>query len=614
MSDGFLYYALIFLAAAVIVVPLAKRSGLGAVLGYLLAGIAIGPFGLELINNPETILHFAEFGVVMMLFLIGLELQPKTLWRLRKSILGLGGSQVLLTTFLGTIILLLMGLEFNVSLAIALGLSLSSTALVIQLMNERHLLPTYTGQSTFSVLLFQDVAIIPILAIIPLLASAGNITSVTEVIEVVEQQAGGNVWEKTLTVIGLVSVLVLFGHYGVRHLLRYIAQTGIREIFTAFALLLVIGVTFLMKSVGLSPALGAFIAGVILADSAYRHEIETQIEPFKALLLGLFFISVGMSIDFNVFTQFLYVILSGVVGLILLKFAVLFLLAKLFKFDISQNLIFSILLAQGGEFAFVIFQFANQENLLSQDVTSILNVIVALSMVATPFLILFYDRFLSPRFSSFSSLDTPSRQPSLNFHQNSDVIILGYGRFGQIIGRLLKACGIQPTILDHDPKQIEFLAKFGWKVYYGDVSDMDLLEKAGANKARFIVMAIDDRDQAVAAVKAIKERFPSIKILSRAYDRRHAYELRKAGVDYFERETFGSALSMGTNILERLGFETHQAQNLAWKFAQHDHKTLVESFKHFEDEKALISLALQSRDELEKIFQADLQEGKLDKE
>jgi monovalent cation:proton antiporter-2 (CPA2) family protein len=613
MTDGFLYYALIFLLSAVIVVPLAKRSGLGAILGYLLAGVIIGPFGMGFIKNPEAILHFAEFGVVMMLFLIGLELQPRTLWRLRKPILGLGGSQMGLTTVVIAVACMIMGLSWPVAMAIGLGLALSSTAIAIQLMNERNIFPTYTGQSAFSVLLFQDIAIIPILAVIPLLAVGSDVGSVQQAIEVVEEQAGGSLWEKGLMVIGMVALIIAIGHYAMRPALRYIAQTGVREIFTATALLLVVGVTFLMKSIGLSAALGAFIAGVILADSEYRHEIEAQIEPFKALLLGLFFISVGMSMNFDVLAADWATAIGALVGLLVIKFAVLFILAKWFKFDLSQNLIFSTLLAQGGEFGFVVFQFANQVNLINSELASMLNMTVALSMAATPLMLMFYDRVLMRRFKDMSGFDTLPEKPPVK-GGSSPVLIFGNGRFGQVVARLLQANKIQTTILDHDPKQIDTMRRFGWEVFYGDVMDMELLHAAGAEKAKLLVLAINDRDKSVEAASLIKQKYPHLKIYARAYDRRHAYELSKVGVDYFERETFHAALNMGREVLMGLGYRAYEARNLALKFAKHDRKILIESFGYFEDEKALISIAQQSREELRRIFESDRTDAELHRE
>lgn len=606
MHGDFLFYALILLLATVIVVPVAKRSGLGTVLGYIVAGVIIGPFGMGLITEAETLLHFSEFGVVMMLFLIGLELEPKVLWHLRKKLLGLGSSQMIATTALITIPCIVFGMAWPLALAIGLGLALSSTAISLQIMTERNLFSAKTGQSAFSVLLFQDLAIIPILAIIPLLATATatEVNNIADVLKVVEQGSGsGSVWEKSLKVIGLVTLLIGIGHYAVRHVLHYIARTGVREIFTATALLLVIGVTFIMLSAGLTPAMGAFIAGVILADSEYKHEIENQIEPFKSLLLGLFFISVGMTINFDVFSQNIPMILSATIGLVAVKLLVLIGLAKFIKFNIRDNLMFAILLAQGGEFAFVIFQFASQVKLLTPDLTSTLNVIVAISMMATPLLILLYDKVIMRWLDSRKTGEVSPILPPLNEH--NPVIIFGYGRFGQIIGRLLQAKRIGATILDHDPKQIDFLRKFGWKVYYGEVLDMNLLEKAGIEHAKIIVIGIDDFQKSVEATKRIKETYPHVKIVVRAYDRRNAQDFIKAGADHIERETFASALNAGEAVLRFMGYRAFTAKNLVRKFAMHDRKSL-EDAAHFNDnDKDWISFAMESRQQLIDLFEKD---------
>ena len=612
MNEGFLFYALIFLLAAVIVVPIAKRTGLGAILGYLLAGVAIGPYALGLIKNPTDILHFAEFGVVLMLFLIGIELQPSTLWRLRKSILGLGTSQVVISIGLIAGTCYLFGVSVPVALAIGMAVSLSSTAISIQLMTERNLMPTYTGQSSFSILLFQDIAVIPILAAIPLLASMTDGGTLSDAFNVAETEAHGSLWEETLKVIGLVSLLGVVGHFGLRHALRFIAQTRVPEIFTATALLLVIGVTFLMQTIGLSPALGAFIAGMILADSEYRHEIEAQIKPFKALLLGLFFISVGMSINFEVLTNHIGVVILAVILLITIKFVALAGLGKAFGMKSYQYVLLGTLLAQGGEFAFVISQYANQVTLFSDDITNIVNVTVALSMLLAPLMMIVYDRVAKKRFSSFSPIAPGALQHQAPIEQKP-VIIIGYGRFGQIVGRLLHVNGIETTILDHDPDNIEFLRKFGWKVFYGDASDMDLLESAGAGTARMLILTVNDPDNANKTARKIKEAFPSLKIYARARDRRHAYELQKIGVDYFERETFESAIHMGQEVLKGLGYKSDDAQRLSQKFSQHDRKTLRESFAHFDNEEELITFAASARKELEELFESDRTDAELHK-
>lgn len=613
MTEGFLFYALIFLLAAVIVVPIAKRVGLGAILGYLLAGVAIGPYVLGLIEKPDDILHFSEFGVVLMLFLIGIELQPSTLWRLRKSILGLGSSQVILSIVLIGGVVHLFGVSWPVSLAIGMALSLSSTAIVIQLMTERNLLPTFTGQSSFSILLFQDIAVIPILAAIPLLAAMTDGGTWTDALQ---EASGtdGSLWEETLKVVGLVSLLGLIGHYGLRHVLRFIAQTRVPEIFTATALLLVIGVAFLMQTIGLSPALGAFIAGVILADSEYRHEIESQIKPFKSLLLGLFFISVGMSINFEVLESNVIPVAIAVVMLISVKFAALVAIGRfLFGMKSHQYVLLGTLLAQGGEFAFVISQYAHQVTLFNDNVANIINVTVAMSMLLTPLLMILYDKIAQQRFSSFTPIDLSKINENTPLEQNP-VILIGYGRFGQIVGRLLHINGIPTTILDHDPDNIEFLRKFGYKVFYGDASDMELLESAGAGKAKLLVLCIDNTDNALKTAKRIRETFPNLMIYARARDRRHAYELSKIGVHYFEREMFEGSIHMGQEVLKALGYKDEAAYTLSQKFALHDRKTLRESFQHFDDEEALISFANSARAELESLFEADRNDADLYKD
>lgn len=615
MTDGFLFYALIFLLAAVIVVPIAKRFGLGAILGYLLAGIAIGPYVLGFIKKPDDILHFSEFGVILMLFLIGIELQPATLWRLRKSILGLGSSQVALSIGLIAAAAVMFGVPWPIAVGVGMAVSLSSTAITVQLMAERNLLPTYTGQSAFSILLFQDIAVIPILAAMPLLANfLATPETLTQVFEAAEHSIESeSLWEETLKVIGLVSLLIAVGHYGLRHVLRFIAQTRVPEIFTATALLLVIGVTFLMQSIGLSPALGAFIAGVILAESEYRHEIEAQIKPFKSLLLGLFFISVGMSVNFDVLWHNMDAVGIGLVLLLVLKFAAVAVLGRIFGMEAYQYMLLATLLAQGGEFAFVISQYGHQVNLFSADAANIINVTVALSMLLTPLMMIAYDKIVQSRGNSFSPIMPMPNRSNDAFEQNP-VIIIGYGRFGQIIGRLLTVNGIPTTILDHDPENIEFLRKFGWKVFYGDASDMDILESAGAGKARLLVLAIDDPENTLKTAKRIRDTFPDLKIYARARDRRHAYELSRIGVEYFERETFESAIHMGQEVLKGLGYKHDSAWTLSQKFAQHDRRTLRESFEHFEDEDALLTFAKSARLDLESLFAADRSDPTLHKE
>jgi len=592
MEDhGLLFDAFVFLTAAVLVVPLAKKSGLGSVLGYLIAGVAVGPFGMGLISEPQSILHFAEFGVVMMLFLIGLELKPSTLWRLRKPILGLGGAQVMITTAVFTTLALIFGYSWQIGLTIGMGLALSSTAIALQTLNEKHQLKTEAGQSSFAVLLFQDIAVIPMLAIVPLLVIGGAAAEGDD----------GLPWLETLKVAASVIGIIVAGRFLLRPVFRFIASTGIREIFTATALLIVIGIALLMEAVGLSAALGTFIAGVVLAESEYRHELETDIEPFKGLLLGLFFISVGMSVDFAILAEHPGAILAMVITLVLVKLLIIAGLGKLFKLDNSQNVMFSFVLAQGGEFAFVLYQFAATEKALPTELAGVLTVVVALSMVITPLLMILNDFVIQPRFAGRGE----TREADDIDDGETPVIIAGYGRFGQMIGRLLNANGYLTTVLDHDPGHIDMVRKFGNKVFYGDASRLDLLETAGAHSAKLFILAIDDVEKSLETAQLVKQHFPALTILARARNRRHAYGLMDLGVEVLRRETIDSSLMLGQEALVRLGFRAHQAHRAVKQFITHDEQILREGAKILEDEKALITHAKQAREDLEALMKRD---------
>ncbi|HEY9643770.1 MAG TPA: monovalent cation:proton antiporter-2 (CPA2) family protein, partial [Coleofasciculaceae cyanobacterium] len=498
-NENLFFQAFIYLAAAVLSVPISKRLGLGSVLGYLIAGVIIGPFGLRFVGQEgEDVMHFAEFGVVMMLFLVGLELQPSLLWRLRIPILGLGGLQVAVTTLVIAGISLLFSLPWQTGLAVGMILAMSSTAIVLQTLNEKGLTKTEAGQSAFSVLLFQDIAVIPILAFLPLLAiqSASVSQTARQVVwvaaeQTADQSAALPPWQQALLVMAIVGGIIVGGRFLMRPIFRFIAATRLREMFTATALLLVIGIALAMQQVGLSPALGTFVAGVVLADNEYRHELESDIDPFKGLLLGLFFISVGASINFNLLIQQPLLILGLVIGLAIIKFAVLFALGSFFKLELSQSLLFAFALAQGGEFAFVLFSFTTQAKILPTAVASPLVAVVALSMVLTPLIMIINDKIVQPRFAA----QADEREADEIDDNENPVIIAGFGRFGQIIGRLLLANGCQITVLDHSPAQIDLLRRFGWKVFYGDASRLDLLHAAGAERARLLVLAIDDRDK-----------------------------------------------------------------------------------------------------------------------
>ncbi|GGC98366.1 glutathione-regulated potassium-efflux system protein KefC [Undibacterium terreum] len=587
MENNLLFNALIYLLAAVIAVPIAKRLGLGAVLGYLIAGMAIGPWGLRLIEDVQIILHFSEFGVVLLLFVIGLELDSKRLWSLRRPIFGWGGAQVLGCSAALFAAGLPLGADWRTALIAALGLSLSSTAIALATLDERNLMNTPAGNAGFSILLFQDIAAIPMIALIPLLGIA-------------ETQGETEGWLGGLKVVGVIAGLIVGGRYLIRPILRIIAKTGMREIFTAFALLLVISIALLMDSVNMSMALGTFLAGVLLAESEYRHALESDLEPFKGLLLGLFFIAVGMSVDFGLFLTKPWQILGLVMAFLSIKMSVLYVLSKCFKLPRTQQSLFTFLLAQGGEFAFVVFSTATSAMVFSRDTSALLVVVVALSMVVTPLLLVAYDKLIEPRLRNIDARPDDEITP-----QDNPVIIAGFGRFGQIIGRLLYANRIRATVLDHDSDQIDLLRKFGFKIFYGDVTRADLLQSAGADKAKVLVIAINDADASLKLVDVVKQRFPKLRIVARARDITHCYQLMDRGVEILERDTFEASLQLGRRVLQELGFGAYQARQTAMKFRAHNIKTMYAVYPHYKDQQTLVSLAKQAREELEEMFARD---------
>ncbi len=596
MNNDFLFSVFVFLAAACIVVPLASRVRMGSVLGYLAAGVLVGPYGFRLIGNAEQVMHFAEFGVVMMLFVIGLELEPVMLWRMRKSIVGLGGLQVAVTSVAFAAVGTALGFSWQVSLVVGMALSLSSTALVLQMLNEKNLMNTHVGETSFSVLLFQDIAVIPILVIIPLLAVEGQVPVASSH----DMFSGMSGWAHALLVALVIGMVVALGRYFSRYLFHFIAKTNLREIFTATSLMLVVGITLLMQLVGVSPALGAFVAGLVLANSQYKHTLETDIEPFKGLLLGLFFISVGMGMNFTLFAQQPVTLMAALAIVIAVKAMILFTLGRWFKIGAMHNIGFAFALSQGGEFAFVLFQFSGALNILSAQQVAFLTLLVALSIVSTPILMFFYSRYITPRFMSL----LPDHAYDV-IEEKNPIILAGFGRFGQIIGRFIGGQGIKLTVLENNPDQIEMLRKFGFKGYFGDASRLDLLHSAGAAQARILVVAVDDADVCLKIVTLARENFPHLKIFARARNRRHAYELHKAGVDYFKRETFDSSLAMAQEIMVTLGFRESDMNYKASRFLRHDESVLRKSFEFFDSEPDLISFARQSRGELERILQED---------
>jgi len=599
VTSSFVQQALIYLAAAVISVPLARRLGLGSALGYLVAGVAIGPFVLGLVGEEgQDVLHFAEFGVVLMLFLIGLEMQPKLLWKMRVPIVGLGGLQVAVTTLvIASICALAFGFEVRAAVAIGLTLALSSTAIVIQTLDEKGWLKIAAGRRAVSVLLFQDIAVIPILAVMPLLAPAG-IEAVTA--DAAHGAIAGDrpAWVQALAVVAVVGVIGFGSRYLSRPVFDYIARTRSHELFIAASLLLVFAITWAMNLVGLSAALGTFLAGVVLADSRYRHELEANIEPFKGLLLGLFFIAVGAGIDLQLVVEKPVFILVGLVGLMVLKFLVLNILARVFGLALGDRLLFSVVLAQGGEFAFLLASFALQNQVLDAETVQLLIVIVVLSMAATPLLVIVFEKGVQPalarRFTSAPEPDGPE-------DHGHPVIIAGYGRFGQVVDRLLRVSGFETTLLDHDAGQIEMAGRFGGQVFYGDASRVELLQAAGAARARLLIVAFSHREKAVRTVQVVRKAFPELRVLARAIDRAHAYDLIGAGADFIVRETFGSALSTGEAALRMLGVPETRARRAADAFDEHDTEGLHALYEHWGDDQHYGCLL---RENLEQLKQA----------
>ena len=583
-----LTYGFTYLAAAVIAVPIARALGLGAIIGYLAAGIAIGPWGLSLVSNVQDILHFAEFGVVLMLVLVGLELQPGRLWSMRRPIFGLGTAQMLGCALLLWAGAWALGLPWRVALVGALGLALSSTAIALQVINERNLMRTDSGQKAFSILLFQDVAAIPILALLPLLGVAARA-------EAAHPHAPLDLLPETLKIVAVVGAIVFGGRWVLRPLLRWIAKSKTPEIFTATSLFLVVGIAMLMLSVGLSMALGAFLAGVLLADSEYRRELETDIEPFKGLLLGLFFIAVGMSIDFGVIAHHPFAMLGLLLGFLAIKAAVIWLLARVTAMAYQERPLFTLLLAQGGEFAFVVFQSGATFGAIAPDHASLLIGAVALSMLMGPLLLVWLDRVLLQRHATLQS--APQAQ-EISEPQSAPVIIAGFGRYGQIVARMMLAQGVPATVLDHSVEMLEVAHTFGYRVFYGDATRVNLLRMAGAQQARILVVAVDAPEQSLKIVQLAKKHFPHLHIVARARDVTHWHALRDLGVQHVERELFESSLRTARTVLELTGLSQADADALAERFRAHNIALSERMYEHHNDREAMIAVARQGRQQL----------------
>ncbi len=595
-SPVWLINSFIYLSAAVIAVPLSRALGLGSIIGYLAAGIAIGPWGLGFVTHVQDILHFAEFGVVLMLFLVGLELEPKRLWSLRRPIFGWGSVQMLGCTAALFAVALAADVAWPVALVGALGLALSSTAIALQVLGERNLLPTGSGQAGFSILLFQDVAAIPILALLPLLGQQ---------FEANQDPALVDRSYEAIKIVATIGGIVLGGRLALRPLFRWIAGSKTPEIFTAASLLLVVGIAALMQRVGLSMALGAFLAGVLLAESEYRRELETNIEPFKGLLLGLFFIAVGMGVDLGVLRQSPLQMAAIVVVFMAVKAAVIYALARSLKLPRQERPVLTLLLAQGGEFAFVVFQAAAGVQVVPAQTASLLVAAVAASMLLSPLVLVAIDRLLLPRYARCGV--TPMEE--ISEPQDAPVLIAGFGRYGQIVSRVLLAQGQPCTVLDHDAEMIEAARHFGYRVFYGDATRLDLLRTAGAEKARILVVAVDEVSQSLAIVDLARAHFPALQIVARARDVTHWNQLRDRGVQLVQRELFESSLHSARSVLELLGQPHESAEHAIQRFREHNLQLFEQLHPHYQDRAKLISVVKQGRQQLEEQMARERQEA-----
>lgn len=583
--DSFINQALILIGSAVILVPIFTRLGLGSILGYLLAGIIVGPFGFNHAHESENLKHFSELGVILLLFIIGLEIQPKKLWAMKNKLIGLGGLQVIVCSLVFMGIALYFGLSPISSGIIGFALSLSSTAFALQTLSERSQLQTEFGQSSFAVLLTQDLMAIPALAIIPGLAAQGsNSLTMTTLFQFV----------------GILIFLILASRFLIRPIFRIISSTRIRELFTAVTLVVVLGVAALMLSIGLSAALGTFIAGVLLADSEYRHELEADLGPFKNLLMGLFFIGVGMSVNLDIIVSRPMTVIGLSLGYLAIKHMLLFFIGRLFKMDRMNSKLMSLAIGQGGEFAFVIFGIALTYNLAQPDTLSLLTVVITISMAASPLLLLLNDKY-----EALACKESNKPKYDVIQDESPEVIIAGFGRFGQIFARVLRLQKIPFTAIDRDPNQIELVRRFGNKVYYGDASRLDILEAAGVAKAKYFILAIDDVEDSIKTAKTIKEHFPHVKIFARSRNRGHSFDMMDMGVHKIKRETFDSSLNFTRDLLLEMGQNKDKVDDFIKTFSEHDLAMIKEQHKVRNDEKQFVSIYHQAQAQLAEVLSLD---------
>lgn len=583
-SDSLLINALYYLMAAVIAVPLFKRIGLGSILGYLCAGIVLGPHALGMVNDPDEVLHFAEYGVILLLFIIGLEMAPDKLWNMRSHIGVIGGSQLVISTLVIGGLLMFFSLSPQQALVLGLTLALSSTAFAIQLMNEEHILASALGRKGFGILLMQDLAVIPILVLVGVVAAAG-----------------GNAEETLPWYYGVIAILLvlLVSRFALNRVLSIVAGTNNREVMTAASLLIVISVAVLMEAVGLSMGLGAFLAGILLAGSNYRHQLESDIEPFKGILLGLFFIAVGMTINLPLLYANPLLVIGAALTLVAVKSLLIVGILRWRRVSLKESFQLALMLSQGGEFAFVILSKATELQLFSAELSDQVTLVVGLSMALTSPLVVLQRKLWLDKKEPQSHADATIED------QEPEVIIAGFGRFGQIVGRLLQARRVPFTAMDKDSVHVQFVEQFGNRLFYGDLSRLDLLKAAGVKTARILVLAVNNVEQSLQIVDLAKEQNPDIRIVARAIDRSHAYELHKRKVDSVIRETFASSLEAAADTLEHLGYTEGQALESANKFRNHDEEMLLKSVEHKDNLEELLNLAKQGRMELEKLFEQD---------
>ena len=606
MTGSILFEAIVFLAGAIICVSIAKRLGLSSVIGYLLAGVLIGPYVFGFIGNEgEDIMHFAEFGVVVMLFLIGLEIEPKNFWNMRKTIVGMGGIQVGGTMLLSYILFTILGFEWKVALVISMAVALSSTAIAMQTIKEKGLMETTFGSSSFSILLFQDIIVIFMLGFIPLLsntdasASAENVSDHTNLLD------GLPLGLQTLSIILSVVVIIVAGRYLIVPMLRKVAKTGVRELLIAAAFLIVFGISLLMEFVGLSPALGAFLGGVVLSNSEFKHELESTLEPFKNLMLGLFFMAVGASINFIVIANSPLEISGILVAIIILKGIVLYITGHIFKLKLDQKLLLTCSLAQIGEFAFVLLSFAFGLNILEQEQMDMMLVITALSMSLTPIIGIINERFILPRTGTKESV----KRPMDHIAKTQKIILVGFGHFGSTIGRFLRSHGVEATILDHDSNRVDFLRKMGFEVYYGDATRLDLLESAGIAEAKIVICATNKISVSKAIGKIIKEKYPHVEFMIRTKNRYDAYELLNLGNENIYRESLETSLTLAKDVLSKMGFRKYTLNRQVQNFIKYDEDSLRRLSQEPKDEKNYIFKAKKELEQQEKFLNEDFKRG-----